>query len=258
VRRWNSQEGGDEPDIFGLTIRYFWKIGFFMMKKNDCLPNHNVLDTLHQIRSTDEFQHPPRVLILYGSLRQGSFSRMLAKEAERILGKFGAEVRLFDPRGLPVFDGVQVEHPKVIELRELSKWSEAMVWVSPEVHGNFTSVFKNQIDWIPLSEGSIRPTQGKVLGLMQISGGSQSFNVVNNLRILGRWMRMFTIPNQSSVPKAFDEFNDQGEMKASPFRDRVVDVMEELFRMTLLLRGKNQWLSTRYSENKKDYCAASA
>ena len=220
-----------------------------------CLPDHSVNDTLNQIRGREEFQHPPRVLILYGSLRHGSYSRMLAKEAERILSAFGAEVRLFDPLGLPVFDGVRVLHPKVIELRELSKWSEAMVWVSPEVHGNFTSVFKNQIDWIPLSEGSIRPTQGKVLGLMQVTGGSQSFNVVNNLRILGRWMRMFTIPNQSSVPKAHDEFNDNGEMRASPLRDRVVDVMEELFRMTLLLREKSQWLSGRFSENKENYCA---
>ena len=229
-----------------------------MTNQENCLPDHSVNDTLNRIRGSEELQHPPRVLILYGSLRQGSYSRMLAKEAERILGAFGAEVRLFDPRGLPVFDGVQVQHPKVIELRELSKWSEAMVWVSPEVHGNFTSVFKNQIDWIPLSEGSIRPTQGKVLGLMQITGGSQSFNVVNNLRILGRWMRMFTIPNQSSVPKAHDEFNKHGKMRASPLRDRVVDVLEELFRMTLLLREKSQWLSGRFSENKENYCAVSA
>lgn len=229
-----------------------------MTNQETCLPDHSVNDTLKQIRGTEELQHPPRVLILYGSLRQGSFSRMLAKEAERILGTFGAEVRLFDPRGLPVFDGFQLQHPKVIELRELTKWSEAMVWVSPEVHGNFTSVFKNQIDWIPLSEGSIRPTQGKVLALMQVSGGSQSFNVVNNLRILGRWMRMFTIPNQSSVPRAYDEFNDHGVMRASPRRDRVVDVLEELFRMTLLLRENSQWLSRRFSENQEKYCAVSA
>ena len=225
------------------------------MRHKKWFPGHTVSNTLAQIRGSEELQHPPRILILYGSLRQGSYSRMLAREAERILGAFGAEVRLFDPRGLPVFDGIQIQHPKVIELRELSKWSEAMVWVSPELHGNFTSVFKNQIDWIPLLEASIRPTQGKVLGLMQVSGGSQSFNAVNNMRILGRWMRMFTIPNQSSVPKVHDEFNDRGQMRASPLRDRVVDVMEELFRMTLLLREQSQWLSGRFSENKENYFA---
>jgi arsenic resistance protein ArsH len=227
------------------------------MRHKKWFPGHTVSNTLAQIRGSEELQHPPRILILYGSLRQGSYSRMLAREAERILGAFGAEVRLFDPRGLPVFDGIQIQHPKVIELRELSKWSEAMVWVSPELHGNFTSVFKNQIDWIPLLEASIRPTQGKVLGLMQVSGGSQSFNAVNNMRILGRWMRMFTIPNQSSVPKVHDEFNDRGQMRSFPLRDRVVDVMEELFRMTLLLREQSQWLSGRFSENKENYFAGS-
>ncbi|MBV1909068.1 MAG: arsenical resistance protein ArsH [Kangiellaceae bacterium] len=220
------------------------------MKHHTLFPNHSLDETLIQMNRNKSLDHAPRVLILYGSIREGSYSRMLAMEAKRILQSYGAEVRVFDPSELPLFDNVQVEHPKVVELRELAKWSEAMVWSSPELHGNYTSVFKNQIDWIPLSEGSIRPTQGKVLAVMQVTGGSQSFNVVNNLRILGRWMRMFTIPNQSSVPKAYQEFNKDGTMKDSPLKDRVVDVMEELFRMTLVLREKSEWLSNRFSENK--------
>ena len=220
------------------------------MKHHTLFPNHSLDETLIQMNRNKSLDHAPRVLILYGSIRDGSYSRMLAMEAKRILQSYGAEVRVFDPSELPLFDNVQVEDPKVVELRELAKWSEAMVWSSPELHGNYTSVFKNQIDWIPLSEGSIRPTQGKVLAVMQVTGGSQSFNVVNNLRILGRWMRMFTIPNQSSVPKAYQEFNKDGTMKDSPLKDRVVDVMEELFRMTLVLREKSEWLSNRFSENK--------
>ena len=220
------------------------------MKHHTLFPNHSLDETLIQMNRNKSLDHAPRVLILYGSIREGSYSRMLAMEAKRILQSYGAEVRVFDPSELPLFDNVQVEHPKVVELRELAKWSEAMVWSSPELHGNYTSVFKNQIDWIPLSEGSIRPTQGKVLAVMQVTGGSQSFNVVNNLRILGRWMRMFTIPNQSSVPKAYQEFNKDGTMKDSPLKDRVMDVMEELFRMTLVLREKSEWLSNRFSENK--------
>ncbi len=225
------------------------------MKHHKIFPNHSLNETLKQMNATETLDHAPRILVLYGSLRKGSYSRMLAMEAKRILQTFGADVRVFDPTELPIFDSVQADHSKVIELRELAKWSEAMVWSSPEVHGNFTSVFKNQIDWIPLNDGSVRPTQGKVLGLMQVSGGSQSFNVVNNLRILGRWMRMFTIPNQSSVPKAFQEFSEDGRMKNSPLRDRVVDVMEELFRMTLLLREKSDWLTYRFSENKISYAS---
>ena len=195
--------------------------------------------------------HAPRVLVLYGSLRERSFSRYLAEECGRVLTAFGAEVRTYDPRGLPVFDRQSFELPKVRELRELSTWSEAHVWVSPEQHGAMTAAFKNQIDWLPLSEGAVRPTQGRTLAVLQVSGGSQSFNAVNQLRVLGRWMRMFTIPNQSSVPRAFDEFDAEGRMKPSSYRDRVVDVMEELFRLTLLLRDQAAVLGTRYSEEKE-------
>ncbi|MBD8879354.1 arsenical resistance protein ArsH [Rhodanobacter sp. 7MK24] len=194
--------------------------------------------------------HPPRILILYGSLRPQSFSRKLALEAERILRRFGAETRVFDPHELPILDSVPGSHPKVQELRALSLWSEGQVWVSPERHGNLTGVFKNQIDWLPLEDGSVRPTQGRTLAVMQVCGGSQSFNVVNALRVLGRWMRMVTIPNQSSVAKAWQEFDEDGRMKPSPFYDRVVDVMEELFKFTLLVRDRSDYLVSRYSERK--------
>jgi len=195
-------------------------------------------------------QHRPRILILYGSLRPQSFSRKLALEAQRILEHLGAETRLFDPHALPMLDSVAATHPKVQELRQASLWSEGHVWISPERHGTLTAVFKNQVDWLPLEEGSVRPTQGRTLAVMQVSGGSQSFNVVNALRVLGRWMRMVTIPNQSSVPKAWQEFDEDGRMKPSPYYDRVVDVMEELVKFTLLVRGRSEYLVDRYSERK--------
>lgn len=196
-------------------------------------------------------EHKPRILILYGSLRDRSFSRLLAEEAGRILEYMGAEIKLYNPDGLPMYDyDRSVEHPKVQELRELSLWSEGQVWSSPELHGNMSGLMKTQIDWIPLSMGAVRPTQGRTLAVMQVSGGSQSFNAVNSMRILGRWMRMITIPNQSSVAKAYQEFNDDGSMKESDFRDRVVDVMEELIRFTYLTRDKADFLVDRYSERQ--------
>jgi arsenic resistance protein ArsH len=199
--------------------------------------------------------HPPRILVLYGSLRPESYSRKLAIEAKRLLDHFGCDTRVFDPHDLPVLDSVQANHPKVQELRALSLWSEGHVWVSPERHGAFTGVFKNQIDWLPLEEGSLRPTQGRTLAVMQVNGGSQSFNVVNALRVLGRWMRMITIPNQSSVAKVWQEFDAAGRMKPSPFYDRVVDVMEELVKFTLLVRGRSDYLVDRYSERKGAHAA---
>lgn len=198
------------------------------------------------------FNHPPRILFLYGSLRERSYSRLLAEEAARIIQELGAEVKIFDPRELPIQGSVPDTHPKVQELRELSLWSEGQVWSSPEMHGQITGIIKNQLDWIPLSIGAVRPTQGRTLAVMQVSGGSQSFNAVNTLRILGRWMRMFTIPNQSSVAKAYQEFNEDGTMKDSPYRDRVVDVMEELYKFTLLLRHQVDYLTDRYSERKQE------
>lgn len=199
-----------------------------------------------------EVGHPPRLLILYGSLRARSFSRLSAEEAARILRHLGAEVRFFHPAGLPlVDDNADASHPKVRELRELVAWSEGMVWSSPERHGAMTGLMKTQIDWIPLSDGAVRPTQGKTLAVMQVSGGSQSFNAVNQMRVLGRWMRMLTIPNQSSIPKAFQEFDEAGRMRPSPLYDRIVDVMEELVRFTLLTRSHSAWLTNRYSERKE-------
>jgi arsenical resistance protein ArsH len=204
------------------------------------------------------FDHPPRILILYGSLRERSFSRFLAEEAGRILSRMGAEVRFFDPRELPVTDSVPATHPKVAELRALSLWSEGQVWSCPERHGTITSVMKNQIDWIPLEVASTRPTQGRTLAVMQVSGGSQSFNTVNALRVLGRWMRMVTIPNQSSVPKAYEQFDEAGRMKPSAYYDRVVDVMEELFKFTLLVRERSDYLVDRYSERREAAAKAEA
>lgn len=196
-------------------------------------------------------QHKPRILLFHGSTRERSFSRLLIEEAARLLQHFGAETRIFDPSGLPLPDDAPVEHPKVQELRDLVLWSEGQVWCSPERHGAMSAVFKAQIDWIPLALGAVRPSQGKTLAVMQVCGGSQSFNVVNQLRVLGRWMRMFTIPNQSSVPKAYLEFDADDRMKPSAYYDRVVDVMEELMRFTLLLRDQQDFLVDRYSERKE-------
>ena len=194
--------------------------------------------------------HPPRILLLYGSLRPQSYSRKLALEAERLLRHLGAETRVFDPHDLPMLDSVGKEHPKVQQLREWSQWSEGQVWVTPERHGTITGVLKNQIDWLPLEDGSVRPTQGRTLAVMQVCGGSQSFNAVNTLRILGRWMRMITIPNQSSVAKAWQEFSDDGRMRQSSYYDRVVDVVEELVKFTLMTRDRSDYLVDRYSERK--------
>jgi arsenic resistance protein ArsH len=201
----------------------------------------------HVARST----HPPRILLLYGSLRARSYSKLLTLEAARLLRALGAEARIFDPAGLPLPDSEPETHPKVRELRELAVWSEGMVWCSPERHGAMTGILKAQIDWIPLSAGAVRPTQGKTLAVMEVSGGSQSFNAVNQLRVLGRWMRMLTIPNQSSVAKAFLEFDDAGRMKPSAYYERVVDVMEELVKFTLLTRDVAPYLVDRYSERRE-------
>ena len=196
-------------------------------------------------------QHRPRFLMLYGSVRERSYSRLVTFEAARLLEAMGGEVRVFDPAGLPLADGEPESHPKVQELRELAQWAEGMVWTSPERHGAMTGIMKTQIDWIPLSVGAVRPTQGKTLAVMQVSGGSQSFNAVNQMRLLGRWMRMVTIPNQSSVAKAFLEFDEAGRMKPSSYYDRIVDVMEELFKFTLLTRDVSSYLTDRYSERKE-------
>ena len=202
--------------------------------------------------------HPPRILLLYGSLREISYSRLLTEEAARLLRRFGFETKIFDPAGRPLPDGADATHPKVEALREAVIWSEGMVWCSPERHGAMTGIMKAQIDWIPLSLGGVRPTQGKTLALMQVCGGSQSFNTLNQLRILGRWMRLITIPNQSSVAKAFLEFDEQGRMKPSPYYDRVVDVMEELVKFTRLTRDRADYLVDRYSERKESPEALSA
>lgn len=215
------------------------------------IPQHFKLPSLEALAVDAPSTHKPRILLLYGSLRERSFSRFLSEEAGRLLEAFGAEVRSFDPRGLPLPDAVPDSDPKVQELRSLAVWSEGQVWSSPERHGAMSGILKAQIDWIPLSVGAVRPTQGKTLAVMQVCGGSQSFNAVNQMRVLGRWMRMLTIPNQSSVAKAFQEFDESGRMKPSAFYDRVVDVMEELVKFTLLTRDRKDYLVDRYSERKE-------
>ena len=195
--------------------------------------------------------HPPRILLLYGSVRERSYSRLASEEAARLLQAMGCETRTFNPSGLPLPDDAPESHPRVAELRGLAAWAEGMVWCSPERHGAMTGILKAQIDWIPLTLGAVRPTQGKTLALMQVSGGSQSFNAVNQMRILGRWMRMLTIPNQSSIAKAFLEFDAAGRMLPSAYYDRMVDVMEELVKFTLLTREQSPWLTDRYSERKE-------
>ncbi len=196
-------------------------------------------------------RHPPRILLLYGSVRERSYSRLASEEAARLLQAMGAETRTFNPSGLPLPDDAPDTHPKVQELRQLAEWSEGMVWTSPERHGAMTGIMKSQIDWIPLTSGAVRPTQGKTLAVMQVSGGSQSFNAVNQMRVLGRWMRMLTVPNQSSVAKAFLEFDEAGRMNPSAYYDRIVDVMEELMKFTLLTRSASPWLTDRYSERRE-------
>jgi len=194
-----------------------------------------------------------KVLVLYGSMRKRSYSRLVAFEASRILHRLGCDVRIYNPDGLPMKDDVQHLHPKVQELRELSKWSDGHVWISPEQHGNVTAVFKNQIDWIPLSTGSVRPTQGRTLAIAQVSGGSQSFNTVNTLRVLGRWMRMFAIPNQSSIPKAYTQFTEEdadSRLIPSGNRDRLVDCMEEFVKYTLVMRPHFDLFGDRFSERE--------
>ena len=191
---------------------------------------------------------PPKILLLYGSLRDMSYSRLMTEEAARVLSALGAECRTYDPSGMPLPDDAPASHPKIEELRELVTWCEGMVWCSPERHGSMTGIMKAQIDWIPLSMGGVRPTQGKTLAVMQVEGGSQSFNTINQLRVLGRWMRLLTIPNQSSVPKAWQEFDKHGRMKPSPYYNRMVDVMEELMKFTILTRDRKDYLVDRYSE----------
>ncbi len=222
---------------------------------HDDLPNIDPalldLPDLAKLGLPDGPAHKPRILLLYGSNRERSYSRLLVQEAARLLERFGAETRIFHPAGLPLPDDAPDSHPKVQELRELMQWSEGQVWCSPERHGSMSAVFKAQIDWVPLAMGALRPTQGKTLAIMQVSGGSQSFNALNQMRVLGRWMRMLTIPNQSSVAKAYLEFDEAGRMQPSAYYDRVVDVMEELIKFTLLVRGRADYLVDRYSERKE-------
>jgi arsenic resistance protein ArsH len=216
-------------------------------------PSSNLVTSVAPAPTIEDFaktysEHKPRILLLYGSLRARSYSRLVIEESARLLEYYGCEAKIFDPTGLPQPDTEDETHPKVKELRELMMWSEGQIWCSPERHGSMTGIIKSIIDWVPLSIGAVRPTQGKTLAVMQVSGGSQSFNAVNQMRVLGRWMRMLTIPNQSSVAKAFLEFEDDGRMKPSSYYNRIVDVVEELVKFTLLTRDNKDHLVNRYSE----------
>lgn len=222
-----------------------------MQELPNIAPEHLVAPALEDLVPTERAKHAPRILLLYGSLRERSFSRLVVEESARLLQQLGCETRIFNPSGLPLPDDGDASHPKVQELYQLMTWSEGQVWCSPERHGAMTAIMKAQLDWVPLSIGAVRPTQGKTLAVMQVEGGSQSFNTVNQLRVLGRWMRMITIPNQSSVAKAFLEFDDDNRMKPSGFYDRIVDVMEELVKFTLLTRDNADFLVDRYSERKE-------
>jgi len=227
----------------------------------DALPNlkPHALDPIdHTALLAGPDHTAPRILLLYGSLRPRAFSRLTAEEGARVLRQLGAETRIFNPSGLPLPDDAHASHPKVAELRELATWADGFVWSSPERHGAMTGIMKAQIDWIPLNLGGVRPTQGKTLAVMQVCGGSQSFNAVNQLRILGRWMRLITIPNQSSVPKAYLEFDDDDRMRPSPYYNRIVDVMEELMKFTQLTRGCRDYLVDRYSERIESTAEVSA
>lgn len=221
-------------------------------------PAHFVLPRIGLPPAALQSTHPPRILLLYGSVRERSYSRLASEEASRLLQAMGAETKIFNPSGLPLPDDAPESHPRVQALRELAQWAEGMVWCSPERHGAMTGIMKSQIDWIPLEQGAVRPTQGKTLAVMQVSGGSQSFNAVNQLRVLGRWMRMLTIPNQSSIAKAFMEFDETGRMKPSAYYDRLVDVMDELVKFTLLTRDAVPWLTNRYSERVESAAALAA
>lgn len=222
-----------------------------MQELPNIVPEHLVAPALEDLVPKQRSTHAPHILLLYGSLRERSFSRLVVEESARLLQQLGCETRIFNPSGLPLPGDADENHPKVQELFEMMTWSEGQVWCSPERHGAMTAVMKAQIDWVPLSIGAVRPTQGKTLAVMQVEGGSQSFNTVNQLRVLGRWMRMITIPNQSSVAKAFLEFDDDNRMKPSGFYDRIVDVMEELVKFTLLTRDNADFLVDRYSERKE-------
>lgn len=222
-----------------------------MKRESKVLPNLNTKfqpDFCSSFMHSPTSQHPPKILLLYGSLRATSYSRLVIEECALLLDHMGAETKIFDPTNLPLPDSDDALHPKVVELRELMLWSEGQVWCSPERHGAMTGILKAQIDWVPLELGGMRPTQGKTLAVMQVSGGSQSFNTVNQLRVLGRWMRMLTIPNQSSVAKAFMEFDDNKRMKPSSYYNRLVDVLEELMKFTWLTRDNKAYLVDRYSE----------
>ena len=247
-------------------MRRWLTIGACALSENeltnpDDLPNLGgaefFVPTPERLAGAASSTHAPRILLLYGSLRTRSYSRLLSEEAARLLRAMGAETRTFDPHGLPLPDDAPDTHDKVRELRALAQWCEGMVWCSPERHGAMTGIMKAQIDWIPLELGAVRPTQGKTLAVMQVSGGSQSFNALNQLRVLGRWMRMITIPNQSSVAKAFLEFDEAGRMKPSAYYERVVDVMEELVKFTYLTRDVTPYLVDRYSERRQDAAALS-
>jgi arsenic resistance protein ArsH len=234
---WHVHRAAWEPQVDGET------------KPSPCWIKDEVMEYISRFDyNTLPIGRPPKILVLYGSLRPTSFSRKLALEFARILDLLGCDVRVYNPRGLPVRDPALENEIKVQELRALTLWSDGHMWVSPEMHGTITGCFKNQIDWIPLNTGSVRPTQGRTCCVAQVNGGSQSFNAINFLRLLARWMRMPCVTNQSSVAKAWQEFDENGRMKPSDYRDRVVDVAEEFAKFSAVMAPVADDLTNRYSE----------
>eukprot|EP00871_Galdieria_phlegrea_P001523 jgi/Galph1/2371/GphlegSOOS_G1069.1 len=174
-------------------------------------------------------QTAPRILVLYGSLRKGSLSKALAYEAARLLERFGADVRVYQPYQLPILNPVHETHPKVAEFRQLFDWSEGQVWCSPEHHGSISSVFKNQLDWYTF------PPTGKTVALLQVQGGSLSCQAVTHMLSIARSLSMFIVPMQLVIPETYKEFHASTErMNPSSYRDRLVQVMEELYKLTCM------------------------
>jgi arsenic resistance protein ArsH len=195
-------------------------------------------------------QYAPRILLLSGSLDERSCSWQVIDEVSRLLTRFGAEARVFNPRNLPPVSSTNVDHPKVQELRALSFWSEGQVWCGPAMQGAMTSVFKNQIDWLPLEHNIECPTQSRTVAVMQVTSGLQRFGATTILQLFGRWIYWLTKPGQSNMPTTCNQFDSGCLVLRGSLYDRLVSITEELVRFTLLLRDHTRYVLDQYSERK--------